>query len=489
MSEIGNDVLGATVREESLERAVGPRIVLGSLALGLSAALLDILAIFAGHWMASLIYLRATDWSLSVSAVHVGSAEAAAVLYVALAWIRGLYGSPSRNFWDAKGSKLLDTAIVWLMVFAIVTTLFFLLQTGPDFSRGFAVMFFLVGFVCLACTQAIVRRLLAAGFNRDLIVRTRVALVEIGATPWTGDFEGQSRKAGLLLLKRWAVPSKEFDKFNKDLQRTLVPALHRDRIEEIIIVAPASNMKQVQHLADSLRLAPVRVRLAVDPAFGWLTGSMTTYFGDVATIELSREPLNRVERHCKRAFDIVVASAALFALSPLLLVVAAAIRLDTRGPVLYRQHRDGFNGRSFMIFKFRSMTVMDNGPVIVQARRHDPRITRVGAFIRRTSIDELPQLLNVLRGDMSIVGPRPHAIAHGAYFSQSIADYAHRHHVKPGLTGWAQVNGSRGETPTITSMKRRVDLDIWYISNWSFWLDVRIVLKTVGLVVTTRDAY
>jgi lipopolysaccharide/colanic/teichoic acid biosynthesis glycosyltransferase len=146
-------------------------------------------------------------------------------------------------------------------------------------------------------------------------------------------------------------------------------------------------------------------------------------------------------------------------------MVALAVRLDSRGPILFRQNRNGFNGRPFRIYKFRSMTVMEDGAVVTQAKRDDARVTRVGRFLRRSSLDELPQLLNVLKGDMSLVGPRPHALAHDDHYSGLLAEYAFRHHVKPGITGWAQVNGFRGETPTIDLMKRRIDLDLQYIAN------------------------
>jgi lipopolysaccharide/colanic/teichoic acid biosynthesis glycosyltransferase len=159
--------------------------------------------------------------------------------------------------------------------------------------------------------------------------------------------------------------------------------------------------------------------------------------------------------------------------------VAALIRLDSPGPVLFRQRRYGFNQQAFRIFKFRTMTATDDGAVIVQARRDDPRVTRIGRILRRYNLDELPQLLNVLAGQMSLVGPRPHALAHDREFERKIALYARRHNVKPGITGWAQVHGLRGETDTDDKMAKRVAYDHWYIDNWSIWLDIAILLRTV----------
>jgi putative colanic acid biosynthesis UDP-glucose lipid carrier transferase len=200
-------------------------------------------------------------------------------------------------------------------------------------------------------------------------------------------------------------------------------------------------------------------------------------------------PLNSFELFIKRAFDIVVAGTALVALMPLLALVAIVTKLDSPGPVIFRQTRRGLNGKPFHILKFRTMTVLEDGDTIKQAVRSDKRVTRVGLWWRRTSIDELPQLINVLRGEMSIVGPRPHAAAHDNHFDQLIANYALRHRMKPGITGYAQVKGLRGETPTVEAMQRRVDLDLWYIDNWSFLFDFAIVLRTVVEIVRGQNAY
>lgn len=184
----------------------------------------------------------------------------------------------------------------------------------------------------------------------------------------------------------------------------------------------------------------------------------------------------------KVAFDTLVAAAALVFLAPLLILCAIAIKLDSAGPVIFRQRRTGLNGRVFHINKFRTMRVAEDGENIRQASRDDARVTRVGAFLRRTSIDELPQLLNVLRGDMSLIGPRPHALAHDARFGAQIATYRGRFRAKPGLTGLAQVRGHRGEIQDIAEMVDRVDSDNAYIENWSLWLDLRIAVATLGLL-------
>lgn len=188
--------------------------------------------------------------------------------------------------------------------------------------------------------------------------------------------------------------------------------------------------------------------------------------------------------------DITLAAAALLALAPLLVLIALLIRLDSQGPVLFRQTRTGLHGRQFRIYKFRTMRVQEDGCVVRQATKGDSRVTRIGSFLRKTSLDELPQLLNVLRGEMALVGPRPHALAHDVHYGAEIAAYNSRFAVKPGITGWAQINGSRGETPTLAHMQHRAELDLWYIENRSLGLDFQILVSTMLAEITRRtNAY
>jgi undecaprenyl-phosphate galactose phosphotransferase/putative colanic acid biosynthesis UDP-glucose lipid carrier transferase len=210
---------------------------------------------------------------------------------------------------------------------------------------------------------------------------------------------------------------------------------------------------------------------------------------ELPLIDVQRPPLTVAERICKRALDLTVASFALTCLMPLMTLVALAIRIESPGPAIFRQRRNGFNGQEFVIYKFRTMTVMEDGATLAQARKSDARVTRIGRILRQSSIDELPQLYNVLRGDMSLVGPRPHAIAHNREYGETIANYAYRHHVKPGMTGWAQVNGFRGGTPELPQMAKRIELDLWYINNWALALDLQILLRTAFVVTGSQNAY
>jgi exopolysaccharide biosynthesis polyprenyl glycosylphosphotransferase len=207
------------------------------------------------------------------------------------------------------------------------------------------------------------------------------------------------------------------------------------------------------------------------------------------SLQLTRMPLSHLELLFKHAFDLVLASVALLLCTPVLVVAALLIKLDSAGPIFFLQHRHGFNQKPFRIIKFRTMRALEDGAVVRQATQDDPRITNLGSWLRRWSIDELPQLFNVIKGDMSLVGPRPHALSRDRDYERRIALYARRHNVKPGITGWAQIHGYRGETNTDEKMEKRLEHDLYYIDNWSLMLDLQILTRTVLSPATYRNAY
>jgi len=259
--------------------------------------------------------------------------------------------------------------------------------------------------------------------------------------------------------------------------------------DAIYLSASWTHVVALKDLRARLRAVPVPVVLMPDEFVGEILTKRTIELADLSGFEIQRAPLSVLERALKRALDIVLAGTALLLLSPLLLALALAVQFSSPGPILFRQARRGFGGRRFAILKFRSMTVCEDGPTITQARRGDARLTPIGAFLRSHSLDELPQLLNVLRGDMSLVGPRPHAVAHDDLYDPLIRTYALRQHVKPGITGWAQVNGCRGETREVADMEARVRHDLWYIDNYSLGIDLLILLRTVILSFSDQQAY
>ena len=261
-----------------------------------------------------------------------------------------------------------------------------------------------------------------------------------------------------------------------------------EKIECLFLLASWDDPRLIEILTTQLRVFSIPVYLLPDRNVTRFMGNRIVNVGTVWSAELKRAPLSSAERVCKRAIDIVLAAIALVMLAPMMILVAAWIKIETPGPILFSQRRSGFNGRTFGIYKFRTMTVTEDGPNVRQATKNDPRVTNSGRLLRRTNIDELPQLLNVIRGEMSLVGPRPHPLALNSEYENIIGNYAFRHHVKPGLTGWAQVHGFRGETQTVELMAKRVECDLWYINNWSLWLDLRIMLKTV-LIGVQPTAY
>jgi putative colanic acid biosynthesis UDP-glucose lipid carrier transferase len=206
-------------------------------------------------------------------------------------------------------------------------------------------------------------------------------------------------------------------------------------------------------------------------------------------VSIFESPFYGLDGWVKRAEDIILGSMILLLISPLMLVIAFAIKFTSSGPILFRQRRYGLNGAVVQVWKFRSMTVCEDGEHIPQAKKMDMRITPLGAFLRRTSLDELPQFFNVLQGRMSIVGPRPHAVAHNEQYRKLIRGYMLRHKVKPGITGWAQVNGWRGETETLDKMQKRIECDMEYIQNWSLGLDIKIIILTVFKGFTGKSAF
>jgi undecaprenyl-phosphate galactose phosphotransferase/putative colanic acid biosynthesis UDP-glucose lipid carrier transferase len=259
-------------------------------------------------------------------------------------------------------------------------------------------------------------------------------------------------------------------------------------VDCILLALQWSDEYRRNLICERLQALPIPVLLLPDQHVESIFAQGRKLGGEF-TIEIQRPPLSSGELAVKRTLDVILASGLLVALAPLLAVMGILIRLESSGPLIFRQGRKGFNGREFTIFKFRTMKVFEDGRVIPQARRNDPRVTRIGRILRATSLDELPQLVNVVRGHMSLVGPRPHAVAHDDGYTKLIANYAFRQHMKPGLTGWAQVNGFRGETAQLALMERRVDCDLWYIKNWSFWLDLRILVLTGIELVRGRNAY
>lgn len=263
----------------------------------------------------------------------------------------------------------------------------------------------------------------------------------------------------------------------------------RHEIDLVYITLPMLNHPRVIDLVNSLRDTTASIYFVPDVFMFDLVQARLDNVNGIPVISVFETPLTGINAIHKRAFDIVAASAILLAIAPLLIVVALLVKATSKGPVIFKQRRYGVDGEEILVYKFRSMSVCEDNQVVTQATQNDARVTRIGAILRRTSLDELPQFLNVLQGTMSIVGPRPHAVAHNEHYRKLIHGYMWRHKVKPGITGWAQINGYRGETDTIDKMEGRVIYDIAYLKSWSLWLDLSIIFKTLKLVLKDSQAY
>jgi len=257
----------------------------------------------------------------------------------------------------------------------------------------------------------------------------------------------------------------------------------------IFIALPVRQVARMCELVDQLRDTTASMYYLPDLLVFDLIQARSMVIEGIPALSMCESPFFGYRAIAKRATDVLVSATALLLAAPILIAIAVLVRLSSTGPVIFRQRRYGLNGEQIMVYKFRTMTVTDDGPTIVQATKSDPRTTRIGRFLRRYSLDELPQLLNVLTGQMSLVGPRPHAVAHNEAYRKLIKGYMVRHKVKPGITGLAQVNGLRGETRNLEQMEERVRYDLEYLRNWSFQLDIAILWKTVLCVFHDAKAY
>ncbi|MEM1409311.1 MAG: undecaprenyl-phosphate glucose phosphotransferase, partial [Pseudomonadota bacterium] len=354
-------------------------------------------------------------------------------------------------------------------------------------SRGWLIAWALISIVGIISsrllTASILRRLSAAG---GLLCRR---IVMVGETQRAGVIaEETSRTEASVEIVRTFDPAALKDPDSSDFHQ-LLEMVEGGAIDDIMVCPQGMDQDNtISAVLEQLRRLPVHVSLAPHPL--WITrGGRMTSVGDVPTYMVQRKPIEGWGIFTKALEDRILGVVALVALSPVMLLCALAVKLESKGPAFFVQRRQGMAGDIFPIVKFRSMRVMEDGDDVKQATRDDDRITRVGAILRKTSLDELPQLFNVVKGEMSLVGPRPHALKHDEYYSALIKDYAARHRVKPGMTGWAQVNGYRGETNEPEKMEARLRYDLDYIENWSIWFDLRILVLTVRAVLRPENAY
>jgi putative colanic acid biosynthesis UDP-glucose lipid carrier transferase len=414
-----------------------------------------------------------------------------ALCFYVIGQARGLYGS-----WRISSIRNESGAVilVWILAFASLLIIAFVSKTSTLFSRRVVLTWMIIAPCMLMLARLSLRILLYElrrhGRNSRTVAiagtgRAARELVEmINAMPWTGlVFKGYYDDRAVE-----GSPTGIHTVLDGDLSE-LNALVHAGKIDTIYIALPMYEKQLIIDLVNNLSDTTVSLYLLPDSFVFELMHTHWISFHGTPIISIYETPFYGVDGWVKRLEDIVLGSAILAIIALPMLLIALAVKLTSPGPALFKQRRYGLKGEVVLVWKFRSMTVCEDGTEILQAKQGDARLTPLGAFLRKTSLDELPQFINVLQGTMSVVGPRPHAVVHNEEYRRLIQGYMLRHKVKPGITGWAQVNGWRGETDTLEKMQKRVECDLHYIQNWSLWLDLKIVWLTMWRWFGGRNAY
>jgi putative colanic acid biosynthesis UDP-glucose lipid carrier transferase len=407
-------------------------------------------------------------------------------------------GTQIHRNWE-KGRLLAymrDTIMGWLIIVAILVFLGYITKFHSQFSLQVILAWFITTPLVLIVSHIIARSIIAAlyskGEARPTIViganETSMEFVEhIGEIPFLlMDYHGYFDERSYFRISNVAKHSLGT---NLGGLSDVIPYIHKHNIELVFISLPMSSQPRIQKLMDELPDTTASIYFLPDIYIFDLMQARFEYIGDMPVVAMSDSPFVSINGVVKNISDFLLAVLVLILLSPIMLGIALAVKITSPGPIIFKQRRYGLNGEEIIVYKFRSMTVIEDGPNVVQATKDDQRFTKIGAFLRRTSLDELPQFINVLQGRMSIVGPRPHAVAHNELYRKLIKGYMLRHKAKPGITGWAQVNGWRGETEVLEKMKARIEYDLYYLKNWSIWLDLWIIFRTVWIVLRKDNAY
>ncbi len=396
-----------------------------------------------------------------------------AVLFVAFNAAQHEYAiSTYLNF----GANCRRAIFVWNATFFTTLVVFFLTKESAEFSRAAMMLFYGCGLVSLVILRCMIVYHVKANVSTGRVAAARIVLV--GEEGELRDFVARHQPWTVGIDIVASAVLRGDDTLKEDLALAAASARVL-RPDDIFIMLPWSRTSAIDACVEAFTQVPASIHLGPQRVLDRFAKARVSRMGPIASLHLVRRPLTFVERSLKRAFDIVAGCGLLVCLTPLFFLIAMAIKLDSPGPVIFLQHRYGFNQETFRILKFRSVSVTEDGSAVRGVVRDDPRVTRVGRVLRRANIDELPQLLNVISGQMSLVGPRPHALVHNQQYEHTIADYARRHNVKPGMTGWAQIHGLRGEITSETKMRSRLEHDLYYIDNWSIGLDLRILAVTL----------
>jgi putative colanic acid biosynthesis UDP-glucose lipid carrier transferase len=443
----------------------------------------DIVAMVTCGLLAHYLYFIVYQGVDTSPLEYVGLMLMATVLFQFVGRQHGLY---SFRKIESFTSLLFSSIYTSAVTFAIVAVILFFLKASQLYSR----IWFAEWALLLVLSLAAGRGILASEFSRLArtgALRRSVALVGAGVQFASVKEQLQRDQRYFCLTAELEFSGAARDDPERGLKRFIEAARTGD-VDEVLIAFPGSQTGLLELVVQQTQTLAADIHILPDFGDTKLPLTRLRQAGEFVFITAYSKPIEGWGAFLKKLEDYTLATICLFLMLPAMLVIAAAIKLDSKGPVFFRQRRHGYNHRVIDVLKFRTMTVTEDGDTVVQATKDDKRVTRVGYILRRTSLDEVPQLINVLRGEMSFVGPRPHAMAHNTYYGDIVENYSNRHRVKPGITGWAQVHGYRGETDHPSKMAERVRYDLEYIDNWSIWLDLKIILMT-PLFGLFRGAY
>ena len=394
---------------------------------------------------------------------------------------------------DSIGREAWSILSIWILTCCVMLALVFLSKSSINFSRVTILAWTMTTPILLVgeriLLRFVLRRFRKFGFNSRSVAivgggKNAAQLIDvIMRSPWMGlKIEGVYDDLDSI------HPQQHINLLRRDIE-TLLQRAQEGAIDCVYIAYPMQQEEKIRQLVERLADSTVSVHIVPDVFVSELFHARWTSLGEVPLVSVFESPIYGSNSFLKRLEDVILSSLILLLISPVLLSIALAVKLTSPGQILFKQRRYGLNGQVIEVWKFRSMSVTEDGAHIPQAQKNDPRVTRLGAFLRKTSMDELPQFINVLQGGMSIVGPRPHAVAHNEQYRKLIHGYMLRHTVKPGITGWAQVNGWRGETDTMEKMEMRVKYDLDYINNWSIAFDLKIIWMTIFGGMRGKNAY
>ncbi len=405
------------------------------------------------------------------------------------------FESNNSNFWY---NTMVGLVLQWFWVISLLLLIGFASKSTQNFSRQVLFSWILITPVVIVATHWVLRSLLRRWSFADSEMSRAIIIGLSDLSRKLAYHFKQNQLLGVNCLgffdDRW---SERVDEKHLLLQpkallgntASVAGFVKTHNVQRIYIALPMSAQPRILALLDDLRDTTASIYFVPDIfLYDLIQANITTIKG-IPIVAVCESPFVGINNTIKRISDVVLSFLILLLIAPLMLLIAIGIKFSSPGPVLFKQRRYGLDGQEIVVYKFRSMTVMEDSDQVKQATRSDPRITRFGAFLRKTSLDELPQFINVLQGRMSIVGPRPHAVSHNEMYRSLIKGYMIRHKVKPGITGWAQVKGFRGETDTVDKMKARIDYDLEYLRNWSLFLDLLIIIKTIGVVFKDKNAY